>query len=77
MNTYYIYLKGGSIIETEAERIEFPGTQSETLQIYISESETDKDKIILTSEVAAIVHKPSTESVGGLFLNKVKNPPLS
>jgi hypothetical protein len=76
MDTYYIHLKGGSVIKTEAERIEFPGTQSETLQIYISESETDKDKIILTSEVAAVIHEPPAIG-GGLAMGSVANPPLS
>jgi hypothetical protein len=63
MHTYHIHLKSGSIITLEAQRIDFPDSKSETLQIHISATKTDTDNIVLTSEVAAIVHV--LPSIGG------------
>ena len=59
MNEYKIYLKGGAVIEVSAIRVNFPDNKSKLLKIYISETETDTNTIILTSEVAALVCKPN------------------
>ncbi len=68
MDTFHIYLKGGSVLEVRAQRIDFPDAESKLLQIHLSDTKTDKDKIILTSEVAAVVRQQKAS--GALAMGK-------
>jgi len=56
---YLIYLKNAAEpIPVEAVRIDFPDSKSKTLEIYISDTDTDPNIKILTSEVAGLVREP-------------------